>query len=82
MQSINGASLKEHLAAQHCLHGSNSSTTLAEYIAPKLLIYKPERVLNSMFERIAGIRSLVEKELLMVNITEDISWSKQCHGAE
>ena len=26
MQSINGASLKEHWAAQHCLHGSNSST--------------------------------------------------------
>ena len=27
MQSINEASLKEHWAAQHCLHGSNSSTT-------------------------------------------------------
>ena len=27
MQSINGASLKVHWAAQHCLHGSNSSTT-------------------------------------------------------
>ena len=27
MQSINGVSLKEHWAAQHCLHGSNSSTT-------------------------------------------------------
>ena len=37
MQSINGASLKEHWAAQHCLHGSNSSTTyIAEYAAPKL----------------------------------------------
>ena len=27
VQSINGASLKEHWAAQHYLHGSNSSTT-------------------------------------------------------
>ena len=27
MQSINGASLKEHWATQHCLHGSNSTTT-------------------------------------------------------
>ena len=27
MQSINGASLNEHWAAQHFLHGSNSSTT-------------------------------------------------------
>ena len=24
MQSINGVNLKEHWAAQHCLHGSNS----------------------------------------------------------
>ena len=36
MESINGASLKEHWAAQHCLHGSNSSIyNIAEYTTPK-----------------------------------------------
>ena len=43
MQSIDGVSLKEHWAAQHCLHGSNSSTKyVAEYTAPKF-----ESMLNS-----------------------------------
>ena len=60
MQSINGASLKEHWATQHCLHGSNSTTCdVAEYTAPKLSIYKPERVLNSTFEGIAGRRFII-----------------------
>ena len=32
---------------------------LAEYTAPKLSIYKPERVLNSTFEGIAGRRFII-----------------------